>query len=229
MRVETLIAPGATPHTHEPGMTQVRTIASAALFVKVGHPRFPFEQEWVDRLVATNQKVRVVDGFAGVARSREDPHVWTSPRAARRLVANLAEALTAVVPAEQAAVLLRRGELLEEIDQVDHEIKRALTGARSRRFFVLHAAWGYFAEEYGLEQVDIEQQARDPRNLGLLIERAKADQVKIIFVQPQVSRQSADLIARDIGAVVEVIDPLAYDWVNNMRRVAAAFRRALGS
>jgi zinc transport system substrate-binding protein len=227
VRIETLIPPGATPHTHEPGMTQLRTIASAALFVKVGHPRFPFEQEWVDRMVATNQTIRIVDGFAGVARNQQDPHVWTSPRAVRRLVDNLVQPLTEIVPAQRAAILRRRDGLLREVDQVERELRDAFTGLRSRRFYVLHAAWGYLAEDYGLEQVDLEQQGKDPRSLALLTERAKEDHVKVVFVQPQVSRQNAELVARDVGAGVEVIDPLAYDWVDNMRRVAAAFRRAL--
>jgi zinc transport system substrate-binding protein len=227
VKTEVLIPPGASPHTHEPGMIEIREIVRASLFIKVGHPKFPFEQAWQERLVATQPKLRVVDGFAGVGRKEEDPHVWLSPRAVRRLVENVAPALAELLPAERAAITRRQGEVLADIDEVDGELREALSGLKSRRFVVFHPDWGYFADEYGLEQVDIEQQARDPRSLSLVTERARADGVRVIFVSPQMSRQSAEQVARDIGARVEVIDPLAYDWVKNMRFVKAAFQRAL--
>ena len=227
VKTEILIPPGANPHTHEPGMLQIRELATASLFVKVGHPKFPFEQVWQERLVATRPTLRVVDGFAGVPRHDEDPHVWLSPRAVRRLVENVAGPLRELLPAEHDAITRRQGEVLADIAEVDRELRAALAGLKSRRFLVFHPDWGYFAEEYGLEQVDIEQQAREPRSLSLVTGRARADGVRVIFVSPQMSRQSAELVARDIGARVEVIDPLAYDWVKNMRLVKAAFQRAL--
>jgi zinc transport system substrate-binding protein len=227
VKLEILIPPGANPHTHEPGMLQIRELTAAVLFIKVGHPKFPFEQEWQERLVAARPTLRVVDGFAGVRRRDEDPHVWLSPRAVRRLVENVGPALGELLPAERAAITHRQGEVLADIAEVDRELRAALSGLETRRFLVFHPDWGYFAEEYGLEQVDIEQQARDPRSLSLVTERARADGVRVIFVSPQMSRQSAELVARDIGARVEVIDPLAYDWVKNMRLVKLAFQRAL--
>jgi zinc transport system substrate-binding protein len=227
VKTEILIPPGASPHTHEPGMLEIRELENASLFIQVGHPKLPFEQVWRERLVAARPNLRVVDGFAGVRRSDEDPHVWLSPRAARRLVENIAPVLRELLPAERAAITRRQSEVLADIDRVDGELRAALSGLESRRFLVFHPDWGYFAEEYGLEQVDIEQQARDPRSLSLVTERARADGVRVIFVSPQMSRQSAELVARDIGARVEVIDPLAYDWVENMRLAKAAFQRAL--
>jgi zinc transport system substrate-binding protein len=229
VKAQIMIPPGANPHTHEPGMLEIRQIAHASAFLKVGHPKFPFEQAWQERLVAMDPKLRVIDGFAGVPRTDEDPHVWVSPRAVRVLVENLSRALGELVPAERAAIARRKGEVLSDIDQVDRELRSELSGLTSRRFLVFHPDWGYFAREYGLEQIDIEQQARDPRSLSLVTDRARADGVRVIFVSPQMSRQSAERVARDIGARVEVIDPLAYDWVKNMRHVGAAFRRALGS
>ncbi|MFC1641196.1 metal ABC transporter solute-binding protein, Zn/Mn family [Myxococcota bacterium] len=227
VRVEVLIPPGGNPHSHEPGMVQARTIADASLFIKVGHPNLTFEKEWVDRMLATHATLKVVDGFAGVKRQDEDPHVWGSPQAVRILLGHLDRALGELLPAQREEVASRAKEVLRDVEAVDRELKRSLSGLASRRFVVFHPAWGYLARDYGLEQVDIEQQARDPRRLSEAVRRARAEGVRLVLIQPQTSRQSAELVARDMGARVESLDPLAQDWVANMRLTGETLRRAL--
>ena len=87
---------------------------------------------------------------------------------------------------------------------------------------VHHPAWGYFAQEYGLEQVAIEHEGKEPdvRQLAELIQRARRDGVQVVFAQPQFDPASAELVAAEIGARVELLDPLAYDWATNLRHVA---------
>ena len=94
---------------------------------------------------------------------------------------------------------------------------------------VFHPAWGYFAEAYGLEQVPIEIEGKEPKPAELqgLIEDAQSRGNKIIFVQPQFSAKSAKTIAKAIGGEVAYADPLAVDWAENLRRQAATFKAAL--
>ena len=94
---------------------------------------------------------------------------------------------------------------------------------------VFHPSWGYFAHTYGLEQVaiEIEGKAPKPAQLKELIERARKDGIKFVFVQPQFSARSAKLIAGEIGGQVVYVDPLAEDWVGNLQTVAMKFRTAL--
>jgi zinc transport system substrate-binding protein len=231
VQVEVMIPPGASPATYEPSMRQMQAVARASLYVKVGHPSFPFERAWLDRLLAGNEKVTLVDSSAGVPQLEGDPHVWLSPEAVRAMVRNIAAALLDDLPEHRREIEQRREALLRDIDVVDVEIRAALSSLKHRWFFVFHPAWGYFAREYDLEQVAIEQKGREPdaRTLSALVARARAEGVRVIFAQPQFSTQSAEMVARAIGGRVVVIDPLARDWVVNMRRVAAAFREALGS
>ena len=75
--------------------------------------------------------------------------------------------------------------------------------------------------------MEIEGKEPKPAQLKELIELARKEGIKVIFVQPQFSTRSAEVIAREIGGKVVPADPLAADWADNIRQQAAAFREAL--
>jgi zinc transport system substrate-binding protein len=95
---------------------------------------------------------------------------------------------------------------------------------RGKTFFVFHPAWGYFADEYGLKQVAIEQEGKEPSDeeATALQRSARQQGVKVVFVQPQIASRGAEAVARAIGARVEVLDPLAPDVLDNLVRAARA-------
>jgi zinc transport system substrate-binding protein len=226
-----LIPPGASPATYEPTMRQLEAMERAALYVKVGHPGFPFERTWLDRLLEGRGDLAVVDSSRRIEQTAGDPHVWVAPPAVRAMVPDVAAAIAAIVPPERQAIAERQEALLAEIDSLDAEIRAALAGLERRRFYVFHPAWGAFAAAYGLEQVSIEHDHKEPdaHRLHGLLERARADAADVVFVQPQFSRRSAEVVADEIGARVVTIDPLARDWPDNLRRVTAALVEALGA
>lgn len=222
VRVAVMLPPAASPASYEPNMAQLTAIARAALYVEVGHPDFPFEASWLDAAMADAGDLPVVSASAAGEGVRGDPHVWLSPRLARALSARIEAALAQILPEARAELAANRRALEEEIDAVDRELRARLTPLRGGRFTVFHPAWGYLAREYGLVQVAIERDGKepDPHALAQLVERARADGVKVIFAQPHFDRASADLLAAEVGARVELLDPLAYDWPANLREVA---------
>jgi zinc transport system substrate-binding protein len=228
VRVEIMVPPGASPALHEPTIAQVRALSSAALYVKVGHPSFPFERAWLDRLLAERVDLRVVDASGGVADSDEDPHLWVSPPRALEMTRNIAAALVDLLPehADELNENLRRFE--SEVSGLDGELHALLDPVRGGRFFVFHPAWGYLAKEYGLVQVAIEARGKepDPKRVATLIREARAAGARVIFVQPQFDPSSAELVAREISGRVETLDPLASDWSENLRRVGLRLRAA---
>ena len=125
--------------------------------------------------------------------------------------------------------ILLSSHLLADVDRLDADIREQLTGLSSRRFYVMHAAFGYFARDYGLQQVAVESGSRepDPRQIAQLIERAKRDGVRVLFGQPQFAPRHAELIASEIGARLVEVDPLARDWMENLRSLTMALRQAL--
>ena len=110
----------------------------------------------------------------------------------------------------------------EELDVLDREIRARLADLPNRHLYVYHPAWGYFCEAYGLSQVPVEIAGQEPSEIELtrLVARAREDEVRVIFVQPQIAGQAAQALARTVGARVERLDPLARDVVANLRAVA---------
>ena len=224
-----LLPPGASPALWQPTLDSLRAISSASLYVKVGHPALPFEVAWLDRLLAENPDLVVLDCSAGLEVHPGDPHIWLSPAHARAMAEAISRGLLELLPGERATLEARTEALILEIDSVDAELRKRLADRRGQQFVVFHPAWGYLAREYGLVQVAIEAGHREPdlRELRVLIERARSARVATLFVQPQFDPESARVVAAEIGAGVELLDPLAYEWAHNLRHVAGRLEESL--
>lgn len=151
-----------------------------------------------------------------------DPHIWTSPRLLKTQARTVASTLAEVFPEHGDAFQRNLAALELKLDQLDAAIREKLAGCRGRAMFVFHPAWGYFADEYGLRQVAVELEGKEPtdRELTELQQLARREGIRVIFVQPQISGQSAEAIARVVGARVEVLDPLAEDLPAELLRAA---------
>lgn len=159
----------------------------------------------------------------------KDPHVWTDPSLVRHMIGSIRDKLTELAPSYAEAFARNHDAYVAELEALDRELHALLDPLPNRRFMVFHPAWGYFAEAYGLTQVPIEREGKEPgaRALVALIDQAKQENVKVVFVQPQFDRRSATQVARAIGGVVVAVDPLAAVYVDNLRRVGREFAQAL--
>lgn len=160
-----------------------------------------------------------------------DPHIWLSPSNALIMAENIYNALAAADPGNREVYRVGYQALVMDIQAVDQEIRSLFADipADERSFLVFHPAWGYFAHEYGLNQVAVEVEGREPsaREMAELVRQAQEQHVSVIFVQPQMSEQTARTIADEIGADVAVLDPLARDWPANMLAAAQALAQAM--
>ena len=159
-----------------------------------------------------------------------DPHVWTSPEMVKIMSQSIYENLVDLDPANADEFKTNLDAFVAEIDTLEDEISGALAGLEGEKFFVFHPAWGYFARDFGLVQVPIEVGGTEPSasELAELIDEAKHEGAKVIFVQPEFSTRSAETIAEEIGGSVVLISPLEEDWMSNLSKVAEAFSSALG-
>jgi zinc transport system substrate-binding protein len=157
-----------------------------------------------------------------------DPHVWLSPPLVKIQAMHIADALVAVDSANRTGYEENLADFLRELDALDAELKSIFAGSSGARFVVFHPSWGYFAQAYGLEQVPIEIEGKDPKPAQLknLIYYAREHGVKVVFVQPQFSVKSAEMVAREIGGQVVAADPMAGNWAENLREVARKFKAA---
>lgn len=158
-----------------------------------------------------------------------DPHIWLSPPLVKIQARTILAALQEADPAHRSVYAANFKAFTAKIDQLDTELKKTFKGKEGLQFLVFHPPWGYFAHAYGLEQVPIEIEGKDPKpaQLKKLIQHARENGIKVVFVQPQFSTKSAKLVAREIGGQVAFVDPLAEDWMANLREVAKKFQSAL--
>jgi zinc transport system substrate-binding protein len=234
--VTAMVPPGANPHTYEVTPAQMGRLSTAKIYFKVGSP-IEFELTWLDKLTAQNKSMMVVDCNKGIELIQSidpdepgtDPHTWTSPQNVKIMVNNICDGLVQLDSINKSYYEGNRDIYLQKLGTLDADIKSSLVGTRSRTFIVYHPAWGYFAREYGLQQLGIEKDGKEPQAayMARLISEARDKNIRIIFVSPQFDTRSAEAIAREIGGNVVSIDPEGRNYIDNMRKVADAFREAL--
>lgn len=242
---EVMVGPGQSPATYEPAPRQMSRLGQADLYFRVG---VPFERVWMPRLADLNHRMRIVDlrdgvdvrrleehhhdddheAKAAVASHHEnnrDPHIWTSPIAARIMADHIRATLTSFDPLHAQDYQAGYASLAADLARLDTELHNRLARVTHRKFLVFHPSWGYFADAYGLQQIAIEAEGKEPgpRALAGIITMARQENIRVIFVQQQFSRATATTVARAIGGKVVAIDPLAENYIENLRKAADAF------
>jgi zinc transport system substrate-binding protein len=238
--ITVMVPPGADPHTYELTPSQLVKVSKAKMYAKVGSG-VEFELAWMDKIIKQNKAMLVVDCSKGIQMMEmeehhgdeddgehhqgEDPHIWLSPKNAKLMVENICSGLVQVDPQNEAYYTRNRDEYLAKLDALDKDIQEGLSGLENRRFIVFHPAWGYFARDYNLEQIPIEIGGKEPsaKDIANLIQKAEEQNIKIVFASPEFNPRSAEVIAKEIGGRVVFIDPLAKDYIKNMRLVLNEF------
>ncbi len=248
IEVEVLVQPGQDPHILELTPKQMARLAEADLYFRMG---VDFENALMPRIESAVAHLEVVDCREGLTlRDMEsgsheheseqeseqgddheglDPHVWLSVHNAMQISRTMRAALIRLDPAGEDVYEQGFGSLIEDLEALDENIAEILAPVKGKPFFVFHPAFGYFADDYGLAQVAVEIAGSEPsaRQLAHIIEEAQEREVRILFVQPQFSRKSAEAIAEAIDGAVVPIDPLAYDYVENLEQMARAVAKGL--
>lgn len=158
-----------------------------------------------------------------------DPHIWLSPPLVKIQARAVLDALK-MVDADHSSIYEKNYRaFIAEIDRLHADIEKVLSNKRESPFMVFHPSWGYFAKTYGLKQIAVEMEGKSPKpaQLAELIQYARKHEIKVVFVQPQFSVQSVEVIAREIGGNVIFIDPLALDWEKNLREVTSVFQAVI--
>lgn len=224
--VSVMISPGANPHTYEPTPRQLEQVGRAQMYVKVGSG-LEFELVWMDKITSLNKDMFICDSSEGIKlmEMAGNPHVWLSPVNAIIMVMNIKDALIAIDPQNKEFYARNAQEFILKLDRLNKEIKKKLSLLTNRSFLVSHPAWGYFAAQYGLEEIPVEMEGKEPsaRELTQLIKKAKQHKIKIVFTSPQFNKRSAEVIAEEIGGRVEFIDPLAKDYIEHLHKVTDLF------
>ena len=158
-----------------------------------------------------------------------DPHIWLSPMQVKKQVAIIREVLSQEDPQNLEIYQKNAEKFKKKLDELHIELNAIFKESKTDKLMVFHPAWGYFADEYNLEQIAIEQDGKEPtaKQLQYIIDLAKEENIKVIFVQKQFDKEIAQSIAEQIGATIISIDPLSGDYLNNLKVVGTKIAESL--
>lgn len=235
--VGSMVPKGSSPETYDPTPSQLVSLGDSKAYLRIGY--IGFEQSWMERLLANTPHLQVFDTSRGIDLIFEgmqkhgdhhhpggvEPHVWSSTNNALIIARNTYKALSTLDKESEPYFLARYDSLCKQIQQTDSTIRQILSAPNtSRSFMIYHPALSYFARDYGLHQIAIEEGGKEPSpsHLKELIDTCKAEGVRVIFVQPEFDRRNAEIIAEQTGTRVVPINPLSYEWKEELINVAKA-------
>lgn len=239
VHIGTMILPGHTPVTFEPTPSQMKDLSQADLFFRIG---VPFEDAWLDKLQLINPALEIIDTREGISlrnmetfhehhdhAGQKDPHVWLSPILVKTQAKTICETLQRHDHDNRVLYEQNLERFIAELDSLHEEIKVTLRYLKTRSFIVFHPSWGYFADEFGLKQIPIEIEGKSPSPMKMtkILERARSEDITVVFVQKQFSSTAAKAIAEALDGEIVQIDPLAENYLENMREIVRVFRISL--
>ena len=250
--VDVLVEQGQDPHTFSPSPSTMKKLSSSRILFTVG---MPFEEQLLSKIESASASIWSVDVSQGIEKlalqcehgehfehevtgeteefeehhHEDDPHVWLSASALKIQIKNILEALKKEFPNHGDEFVANHESLFQEIDALEKELKRNMEPFGGKKIFVFHPAFGYFTYEYGLEQISVEVGGNSPtpKELSEFLKTAKAEKIKVLFVQPQFDTRSADIIAERLGAKIYTMDPLEPDVLSNLKKISSAIAEGL--
>jgi len=235
--INCVIPAGSNPESFDPTPSQMVNLGKSKLYFKVGY--FNFENVWIKNVQENNPGMKIIDcseGIEAIAGHDEsecghshgheggDPHIWSSPQTAKLMIKNMYESILELDPDNNKFYTKNYNDLLIDISKTDSIIKSYLTKAPSKSFIIYHPALSYFAHEYGLHQYSIEYEGKapSPAQMKSLIDLAKKENVKVVFVQQEFDSKNTETIAKEIGAKIVPVNLLSYYWNGEMIKIAKA-------
>lgn len=243
-----IVPAGQSPETYDPSPREMIRVGKGTAYFHIG--QLGFEQSLVASIRENDADTRVFDLSDGMdfyeevdcghsehsdgsdthahyncsAHGGRDPHIWTSFKGAKVMSENIFKALSALDKGNYDYYKSNYQRLTVELDSLENYMHEQLEALSCRSFVIYHPALTYFAGEFELKQYSIENEGKDPSPALLknLIKEAKAENVKIVFVQVEFDRKHAEQIAREIGAVTVEINLLDYQWDEQMKIIAKA-------
>ncbi len=224
--VDVLVPQGSSPHSYEPSPKQIAHLADADIFFRAG---INLENALIPKLRSINKNLRIADLRNGIKLRNADPHIWLSPKLAGIQARTITDAMCEIDSYRCGEYKKNLDSLLHKMNTLDMRIAKSLAPFRGKSLYVFHPSFGYFTNAYGLKQVAIEVEGKQPRarQLASLIDRAKNDGIRVIFVEPQFSAKSAKVIADAIGGIVVKLDPLSRDYLKNLESITDKIEKGL--
>lgn len=223
-RVNVMVPPGADPHVYEPVPGQIKELNRSVAYISNGY--LGFEMIWLPKFYELNkemQKLSLGDAIEPIAAHDHhegdhlegaDPHYWVSPKCALIMSATIRDFLIHLNPVASEKYKINYEKLASEIREMDEKADSLFSVVKKKTFMIYHPNLAYVARDYGLNEISVEQDGKEPSPSGMkgLIDMARNEGIHSIFIQKEYDKRNAKAIADEIGAGLVIIDPLSPDW-----------------
>lgn len=223
--VKTLVRQGASPENYEPTAEQLTELARSCMYIKVGN--LGFEHTWLKRIMANAPHTIIKRADSGVeyiadSNGVPDQHIWMSTENANIIADNICRYMTEIDKADSLLFKANTEKLKQKIAQADSCIRKHLADNGNRVFIIYHPALTYYARDFMLRQIPIEEEGREPSAAQLqdIVKAGRQQNVKTVFVQREFPEANASTIAKGTGATLKSINPLEYNWLEEMVNIA---------
>lgn len=238
--VNCVVPAGSNPESFDITPSQMMILDKSSIYFKVGY--LGIENTLVDKISQNNKEMELIDCSEGITVIEDhscsdhghdhshhghalgDPHIWSSPATAKKMADNMYKAVIEKDSSNTDFYTANYNELISEFNKTDSIIKSYIEKAPSKSFIIYHPALSYFAEEYGLTQLSIEYEGKNPSpsQLKELIDKAKKEGIKTVFIQQEFDTKNAETVANAIGGKAVLINLLSYYWSEEMIKIARA-------
>ena len=243
--IQVMVSPGQSPATYDPSPRQMATLSEASLFFRIG---VPYENSLIPKLKNTYSNLKIIDTRRGIKlrtfhnrasttdahhdhhhASAQDPHTWLDPRLVKIQAGTIFDALCEIDPGRKDIYRKNLDTFIMDLDSIHNEISQVLLPFKGKYFMVFHPSYGYFADTFGLKQIAVERDGKNPsaKQIARWIDLAGKEDIHIVFVQPQFSSAIAKTLAKSIDGKVVRLDPLSLDYFSNLRYMANEIKTAL--
>ncbi len=233
VEVVTMIPPGNSPGNYAPSPKEYIKFSDADIYFSIGVPA-----DKVNILPRTrdfNEKIEIIRLDEEVAKKiddryfapgKRDPHIWLSPERVKVMIDIIAIELSEKDKEHADFYQENAKKYKSKLNKVDNEIKDIMQNLNNKSFIIYHPSFGYFADEYGLEMIAIEKDGKEAtaKRLQEIIDRARKENIKVVFYQKEIDSRQSEAIAEEIGGKTVQIEPLAEDYLNNLKKMAGLFK-----
>jgi zinc transport system substrate-binding protein len=226
--VETLVKPGQNPHSFEPLPEQIKRVSQAQIYFRISSV-FPIENALIPKIHEFNHAVKIINLSENVEIKNNDPHIWLSPKRMQLICQKILDELILVDEKNKEFYIKNYNESVKKLKQEDSLLTELLTAKKQKYLVVYHSAWQYFCDDYGLQEIAIEEEGKSPqmKQMKDKIQLLKSLGAKVIFADPQFDIMPANTVASSIGAKVEFLNPLPHNYFDNLKDIREKLNKSM--
>lgn len=236
VNIVTLIPPGKSPESYAPTPKVLADLSDSKVYFSIG---VPAEKAGIlPKLKGMNNSIKIVNLAEAANKLYKpikfpsgeiDPHIWMSPKRVKVMLTTIKDELVLLDPKNKDTYENNYKNYLTKLDTADKQIQTSLSHLKNKSFVIYHPCMGYFANDYNLNMIALEEEGKEAsiKDLQKTIDYAKSNNIKVIFYQAEVDNKQAKVFADEINGKCEKIEPLSPDYIGNLNRISATFQKVL--